>query len=168
MATAQQPARKGARSRRVVLAALLAVAVVVAVWLSNCIPGFGLGSGSSGNGEAEGDGERADAAKPEPEPSKSEPSKPEPAKPEPPKPDKAEPPPLGSTGTTLTVAIGVNGCAVAGSEPIDCAKMCERTDLFTGIDDAVLEVAGASHGSVVAMLDCLKAKGIDKVAVRRE
>jgi hypothetical protein len=172
MAGPKQPAKTGSRGRTTVIAALLAVAVVVAVWLSNCIPGFGIGSsGDSEDAAKGGDAERADAAKREPvESTKSAPEKPEPKKPEPetPEPETPEPPKLGSAGTTLTVKIDVAGCAVAGSEPIECSKMCERTELFAGIDDAVLEVAGASHGSVVEMLDCLKAKGIDKVAVRRE
>ncbi len=166
MAAPKQPAQTGGRGRKAVLAAFVAVVAVVAVWLSNCIPGFGLGT--SGEGQ-DGEGERAEPAKSEP--AKTEPAKPEPAKPEPPpttEPRPVEPPPLASAGTTLTVAIGVNGCSVAGSEPIECSKMCERTDLYTGIDDAVLEVTGASQGSVVAMLDCLKTKGIDKVAIRRE
>jgi hypothetical protein len=151
-----------------VVAALIAVIVVVAVWLSNCIPGFGLGSsGRDGEGSRDGDADKAEAAKREPD--KTEPAKPEPppAKPEP-QPAKPEPPPLGAAGKTLNVKIDVAGCAIAGGESVDCSKVCERADLFEGMDDAVLEVSGASHGSVVAMMDCLKAKGIDKVAIRRE
>jgi hypothetical protein len=157
-----------------VLAALLAVIAVVAVWLSNCIPGFGLGSSGSGTNTAnEGDADKPEAAKSEAdksEPAKTEPAKPEPAKPEPvrPEPARPEPPPVGGTGNTLNVKIDVAGCAVGGAAPVDCSKLCERSELFEGMDDAVLEVDGASHGSVLAMTDCLKAKGIDKVAIRRE
>lgn len=149
-----------------VLVALLAVIAVIAVWLSNCIPGFGIGS--SGGGERGND--KADAAKSESD--KPEPAKPEPAtpdKPEPATPEPVKPPLLGAgTGKTLNVKIDVLGCSIAGAEPVDCSKICERTELFEGMDDAVLEVDEASHGSVIAMTDCLKAKGIDKVAIRRE
>jgi hypothetical protein len=160
MPDSKQAARKGTSGRRMtVIAALLAVIVVVAVWLSNCIPGFGLGSsGRGGADETDADADKAGPAKPEP-------AKPEPAKPEPAKPELAKPEPAGKT---LSVTIDVAGCSVAGSEPAECSKLCERAELFAGIDDAVLDVAGASHGSVVEMLDCLKAKGIDKVAIRRE
>ena len=173
MPAPQQPARTGARSRWIVLAALAALIFVVAMWLSNCIPGFGRGSSGAG----EGDSKAADAKQAEPaksEPTKTEPAKPEPAKPEPPKPELELPeppdpePPDPEGGARLTVTIDVGGCSVPGSEPVECSKMCERVELFTNIDDAVLEVAGASHGSVVAMIDCLKSKGIDKVAIRRE
>jgi hypothetical protein len=158
MADSKPPARKATSRRTAVLAALLAVVAIVAVWLSDCIPGFGLGS----SGEA-GEGTDADAAKPEP--AKPEPAtKPE-AKPEAAKP---EPPAGGTAGKTLNVKIDVAGCAVAGAEPVDCSTVCERSELFEGMDDAVLDVDGASHGSVLEMTDCLKAKGIDKVAIRRE
>lgn len=166
MADSKQPARKATGGRTTVLAALLAVIAVVAVWLSDCIPGFGLGSSGSGDGEkTDADADKAEAAKSES--AKPEPAKPEPAKPEPAKPEQ-QPPPLGATGKTLNVKIDVAGCAVAGAEPVECSKVCERSELFEGMDDAVLDVAGASHGSVIEMTDCLKAKGIDKVAIRRE
>jgi hypothetical protein len=169
MADSKPPARKGSSRRTTVLAALLAVITVVAVWLSNCIPGFGIGSSGSGEGEgSKDDADKAEPAKSEsdkPEPAKPEPAKPEPAKPEPAKP---EPPPLGAAGKTLNVKIDVAGCSVGGATPVECSKVCERTELFEGMDDAVLEVAGASHGSVLEMTDCLKAQGIDKVAIRRE
>jgi hypothetical protein len=170
MAASKQPPPKAKSSgRTTVLAALVAVIVVVAVWLSNCIPGFGMGSSDRGDGEGEADGQ-PEAAKPESDKAdsaKSEPDKPEPAKPDPAQPDLA-PPQLGAAGKTLNVKIDVAGCAVAGSEPVECSKVCERAELFEGMDDAVLEVSGASHGSVVEMVDCLKAMGIDKVAIRRE
>jgi hypothetical protein len=169
MDDSKQSARKARGRRMTVLAALLAVIAVVAVWLSNCIPGFGLGSSGSGTNTAnEGDADKPEAAKSEADKSeadKSEPAKTEPAKTEPVRP---EPPPVGGTGNTLNVKIDVAGCAVGGAAPVDCSKVCERSELFEGMDDAVLEVDGASHGSVLAMTDCLKAKGIDKVAIRRE
>jgi hypothetical protein len=177
MAESKQPARQASSRRMPVLAALLAVIAVVAVWLSNCIPGFGLGSSGSGDGERSNDAaDKAEAAKSEAaptEPDKPEPAKPEPepAKPEPTEPlapaEPTEPPALGS-GKTLIVKIDVAGCAVAGATPVDCSKVCEQAELFEGIDDAVLEVDGASHGSVIQMTDCLKSKGLDKVAIRRE
>jgi hypothetical protein len=160
MPDSKQAARKPTSGRRMtVIAVLLAVIVVVAVWLSNCIPGFGLGS----SGRGDGDDTDVDAGKAGP--AKPEPAKPEPAKPEPPKP---EPPKPAPAGKTLSVTIDVGGCSVAGSAPVECSKLCERSELFEGIDDAVLDVSGASHGSVVEMVECLKAKGIDKVAIRRE
>jgi hypothetical protein len=165
MPDSKQAARKGTSGRRItVIAALLAVIVVVAVWLSNCIPGFGLGSsGRGGDDDTDVDAGKAGPAKPEP--GKTEPAKTETPKPEP---SKLEPPKLGTAGKTLSVTIDVAGCSIAGSEPVECSKICERAELFEGIDDAVLDVAGASHGSVIEMTDCLKAQGIDKVAIRRE
>ena len=151
MPDSKQAARKRMSGRRItVIATLLAVIVVVAVWLSNCIPGFGIGS--SGRGDGDDTGKTA--------PAKTEPAKTEPAKTEPPKPEPA--------GKTLNVTIGVAGCSVAGSEPVECSKICERAELFEGIDDAVLDVAEASHGSVIEMTDCLKVRGIDKLAIRRD
>lgn len=165
MADSKQPARTASRGRMVGLVALLAVIAVVAVWLANCIPGFGMGSSGDGDGKAGTDAPKAEKADAE----KAEPAKPEP---EQPKPEKLDPPQVGEPkpegGGTLTVNIGAAGCYLVDTKVMDCAKMCEQAELFEGIDDAVLEVDGASHGSVVAMLDCLKAKGIDKVAVRRE
>lgn len=164
MADSKPPARNGSSRRTTVLAALLAVITVVAVWLSNCIPGFGIGSSGSGDDDASkgtDDAAKTDKA----EPAKSEADKPEADKPEP---DKPEPPPLGAAGKTLNVKIDPAGCAVGGAAPVECSKVCERTELFEGMDDAVLDVAGASHGSVIEMTDCLKARGIDKVAIRRE
>lgn len=163
MADAKQPARKGTSRRMPVLAALFAVIAVVAMWLSDCIPGFGIGSSGSGDGQpTDADADKAEAAKSEPDASPPPPDKPRPDEPAP-----AEPPPL-AAGKTLNVKIDVAGCAVGAAEPIDCSKVCERSELFEGMDAAVLEVAGASHGSVIEMTDCLKAKGIDKVAIRRE
>jgi hypothetical protein len=172
MPDSKQAARKPTSGRNMtVIAVLLAVIVVVAAWLSNCIPGFGLGSSGRGD-DTDVDAGKAGPAKPEPakpeEPAKAEPPKPEPAKPEPPKPEPLGAEPPKPADKTLSVTIDVGGCSVAGSERVECSKLCERTELFEGIDDAVLDVAGASHGSVVEMVDCLKAKGIDKVAIRRE
>jgi hypothetical protein len=141
-----KPKPKGSGKRTTVLAALLAIVGLVAMWLSDCIPGFGVGSDA---GDSEGEAEPAEAAEPEA------------AKPEQPEPE--QPP-----AKTLEVVISVHGCSVAGGEPLECEAMCEQAELFEGIDDAVLEVDGASHGSVVAVTDCLKSKGIDKVAIRRE
>ncbi len=162
MADSKLPARKGSSRRTTVLAALLAVITVVALWLSNCIPGFGIGSSGSGDDDAsKGTDDAAKSDKTDKaEPARSEADKPEPAK--------SEPPPLGAAGKTLNVKIDPAGCAVGGAAPVECSKVCERTELFEGMDDAVLEVAGASHGSVLEMTDCLKARGIDKVAIRRE
>jgi hypothetical protein len=172
MADSKPPARKGSGRRTTVLAALLAVITVVAVWLSNCIPGFGIGSSGSGDDDAsKGTDDAAATDKSDKaEPAKSEADKPEPASPDPASPDpaKPEPPPLGAAGKTLNVKIDPAGCAVGGAAPVECSKVCERTELFEGMDDAVLDVAGASHGSVIEMTDCLKARGIDKVAIRRE
>ena len=140
--------------RTTALLALLAVVVVLALWLSNCIPGFGFG----GAGDAEGDAQRDEAA---------EPATPEP-KPEPE--PKVEPPPVAepAPNKTLTVKIGLHGCSINDEPPVECAKLCERAELFEGIDDAVLDTdSDASHASVVAMTDCLKSKGIDKLAIRR-
>ena len=151
--------KKGGGARTTAFTALLAVVAVIAAWLSNCIPGFGIGSSGDAEGEAEkAEAEKAVEAEAEPEP------EPEPAKPEAKEDEQAGE----AAGKTLTVTIDVRGCALAEAEPSECASMCEREELFEGIDDAILDVKQASHESVVAMTDCLKTKGIDKIAIRRE
>lgn len=155
MANKQEPKRKrGGGGRTTVLAALLAVVALVAIWLSDCIAGFGIGS----SGDAEGEAEQAEPAEPaQPEPEKVAPPEPEP-----------EPEPAAAANKTLKVTIDVHGCSIDGAAPSDCASVCERAELFEGVDDAILDVKEASHGSVIAMTDCLKSKGIDKVAIHRE
>ena len=139
------------------LAALLAVVAAVAIWLSNCIPGFGVGS----SGDAEGEAEQAKQAE------EAEPAQPEPEPVTPPEPQ-PQPEAAAAANKTLHVTIDVQGCSVGGAAPSDCAKICEQSELFEGVDDAILDVKEASHGSVIAMTDCLKSKGIDKVAIHRE
>jgi hypothetical protein len=153
MAKNQEPKRKrGGGGRTTVLAALLAVVALVAIWLSDCIPGFGTGS----SGDAEGEAEQVEKAEPaQPEPEKV-------AEPEP------VPEPEPAANKTLMITIDVRGCSIDGAAPSDCASVCERAELFAGVDDAILQVEEASHGSVTAMVDCLKSKGIDKVAINRE
>lgn len=152
-------ASKGGGARKTALTGLLAVVAVVAAWLSNCIPGFGIGS----SGDAEGEAENSEPAEPAVEAE---------AKPEPPEveveveAENSEPPE--PAGKTLTVTIDAHGCAVGEAAPGECAAMCEQGERFEGVDDAILDVKQASHESVVTMTDCLKSKGIDKIAIRRE
>jgi hypothetical protein len=147
------------RSRRTtVLLALLAVIVVLAIWLSNCIPGFGFGGAGEADGEASEQTAEGEA--------KTPPS--EPAKPAEPPPTPTPEPAAAPVSKTLLVRIDVRGCSIADAPPSECASLCERAELFENIDDAIVQVDGASQASVVAMLDCLKSKQIDKVAIRRE
>ncbi|KIG17492.1 hypothetical protein DB30_03193 [Enhygromyxa salina] len=155
MAEKQERKRKGSGGRTTVLGALLAVVTLVALWLSDCIPGFGIGS----SGDAEGDADQAEPAQPA-EPEQVTPPEPEP-EPEPPAPESA-------ANKTLKITIDVHGCSIDGAPASDCASVCERGELFEGVDDAILDVKEASHGSVIAMTDCLKSKGIEKVAINRE
>ncbi|PRQ09181.1 hypothetical protein [Enhygromyxa salina] len=150
MADKQERKRKGSGGRTTVLGALLAVVALVALWLSDCIPGFGIGS----SGDAEGDAEQAEPV--------------EQAEQAPPVPEPVPPEPKQAVDKTLKVTIDVHGCSIDGAPAADCASVCERGELFEGVDDAILDVKEASHGSVIAMTDCLKSKGIEKVAINRE
>ena len=159
MADDKDRKKKKGSARTTALAGLLAVVAVIAAWLSNCIPGFGIGSSGDAEGEAEAEPAVEAEAKEEPKP----------AEPEVKEDDKDDDKAGEAAGTTLTVTIDVHGCSVGGAEAFECASLCEKAELFEGVDDAILDANGdASHESVIAVTDCLKSKGIDKVAIRRE
>ena len=160
MADDKDRKKKKGSARTTALAGLLAVVAVIAAWLSNCIPGFGIGSSGDAEGEAE--------AEPAVEAEAKEDAK-EPEVKEDDKEDKEDDKAGEAAGTTLSVTIDVHGCSVGGAEAFECASLCEKAELFEGVDDAILDANGdASHESVIAVTDCLKSKGIDKVAIRRE
>ena len=159
MADDKDRKKKKGSARTTALAGLLAVVAVIAAWLSNCIPGFGVGSSGDAEGEAEAEPAVEAEAKEEPKP----------AEPEVKEDDKDDDKAGEAAGTTLSVTIDVHGCSVGGAEAFECASLCEKAELFEGVDDAILDANGdASHESVVAVTDCLKSKNIDKVAIRRE
>jgi hypothetical protein len=152
---ASKPKRSG---RTTALAGLLALVGVLAVWLSDCIPGFGIGSRSDGDGEAERAVESEQA-----EPVEAEPEPPEPAEGG----QAAEGQPSVRKPVPMKLTIDARGCIVEGGEPIDCAAMCDRDELFEGIDSVIIDATNGPHGVVMDVLDCLKTKKLS-VALNRK
>lgn len=142
----EKSARGGMGARTGLLAALLAVVAAVAVWLSDCVPGFGIGGG-----EGEGEGtEKIDETKP---PTKAEtPSKP--AAPEP---------------TITRIEVGIAGCALADETAIPCADLCKRiaADELAGTSKLIIAAKQGSHADVTTLLDCVNAKKLP-VAMQRD
>lgn len=150
---ANKPKRSG---RTTALAGLLAVVAVIAAWLSNCIPGFGIGGG-------EGEGEADKAAE-------SEPAKPAEAEPEtePTKQGEGGQAGLGATREPLplNLTIDARGCIFGDGQPIECEAACERDELFEGVDSVIIDAKNAPQSTVMDVLDCLKAKKL-KVSIER-
>jgi hypothetical protein len=156
MADQDKPKPKPKRSgRTTALAGLLAVVAVIAAWLSNCIPGFGIGS-ESGDGEAEQaqESEPARPAEPEPEP------EPEPAEPSETEPEVRKPMPIKLT-------IDARGCSIDGGESIDCKALCDDPKRFEGRDAVIIDAKDGPHAAVVDALDCLKTHDLS-VSINRE
>jgi hypothetical protein len=149
---ANKPKRTG---RTTVLAGLLAIVAVVAAYLSDCIPGFGLGS-RSGDGE----GEQAEPADAKPaEPADAKPAEDEQA---------VEPAPIPERKPMpLKLTIDARGCAFADGQPIDCATLCDRPELFEGADSVIIDATNGPHGVVVDVLDCLKSLDLS-VSIKRK
>jgi hypothetical protein len=154
----QKPASKPKRSgRTTALAGLLAVVAVIAAWLSNCIPGFGIGGGE-GEGEADkaAESEQAKPAEAEPEPSKQgEAGK------------SAEG--LGSARKPVPLKLTIDArstCTFADGQAIDCDTVCDRDELFEGADSVIIDAKNAPQAVVVDVLDCLKAKKL-AVSIQR-
>src|SRR5690606_3772748 len=143
--------------RTTVLAALLALVAAVALWLSDCIPGFGLGSGTK-EGEA-GESEKSEKSE------KSEQATP--AEPEPPAEDEPEQQPSVRKPMPMKLTVDARGCSVNGGDPIDCATLCDDAELFEGVGSVVIDAKRGPHGVVVEILDCLKSKNLS-VAISRE
>jgi hypothetical protein len=148
-----QPKRGGART--LVFGGLLAIVALVALWLSNCIPGFGIGSRGEGEGGEKGGGEKADADKAKPAEPESEPEKT--AEPEQPKTPEQ---PIVRKPMPMKLTVDPAGCSVNGGDPFDCATLCDQAELFEGIDTAIVDAKNGSHGVVVEVLDCLKSKDL--------
>ncbi len=155
MAHDDKRAPKAKRSgRSTILAGLLAIVALIAVWLSDCIPGFGIGSGTK-----DGEGEQA-------EQDEAEPAKP--AEPEPPEPEPAKPAqPVVSKPMPMKLTIDARGCMIDGGEPIDCKTLCDDAKRFEGIDAVTIDAKNGPHGAVVDALDCLDSKDL-AVAITRE
>jgi hypothetical protein len=148
---AGKPKRGGARTA--MLGGLLAIIAVIAAWLSNCIPGFGIGSGT---GEGEGDDARTEPAqRAEPE-SETEKKTEQPANTEQPKPEQ----PSVTKPMPIKLTVDPRGCSVDGDEPIDCATLCDQSELFEGRDTVIIDAKNGPHGVVVDVLDCLKSKDL--------
>jgi hypothetical protein len=149
---------KGKRARSTALTGLLAVVALVAIWLSDCIPGFGIGAGSK-----DGEGEQVDS----PEPAQpAEPAEPaaEPAEP-------SEPAPTLGEGerklAPMQLTIDARGCSIAGGDPLDCASLCEDEARFADVDTVIIDAEHGPQAAVEAALECAKAKGLS-VKLTRE
>ncbi|GEM_PF-2471440 len=143
--------RGGARTT--VLAALLAVVAVVAVWLSDCIPGIGIGAGSDADGTAKAE----DNAEPEAAEKTAENT---------PTPE----PPL---TITASLRVDVTGCTlVVGDGPpssaLVCADLCNEDDPFAGASELVIDAKQGPAGWVIEAIDCAKQEGIETIAIERE
>src|SRR5690606_22397761 len=123
-------AKRGGRST--VVAGLLAIVALVAVWLSDCIPGFGIGSGvKDGEGEPAEETEPAKPAEPEPEPAAEPDEQPVERKPMP-----------------MKLTVDVRGCMIDGGEPIDCKTLCDDPKRFEGIDSVIIDAKDGPYQSV--------------------
>jgi len=120
-----------------VLAGLLAIVGLVAIWLSDCIPGFGLGSEGVADGQVRG--ELA-------EPAEREPAEPEPAEPE------------SERKLPMKLTIDARGCLVDGGQPQDCAALCDQDELFAGLDTVKIDAKNGPHETVSQVEACLRAK----------
>ncbi|MFV8749475.1 hypothetical protein ACNOYE_02860 [Nannocystaceae bacterium ST9] len=143
-----KPKPRGMGVRGGLLAVLLAVVAALAIWLSDCVPGFGIG----GEGEGEGAGQPASDEKPKAEPAEAEVAPASPA---------GEPAP--------TIEIGVLGCSLADEPVQPCAELCKRIEKgeLEGRASAILKSEQGSHADVTAVIDCLKAAGITKLAIEK-
>ena len=146
--TKSKPKPKRKRGRTTALTGLLAVVALVAMWLSDCIPGFGIGAGTK---EGEGEAEPTEPAKPaEPEPT------PEPA---------ATPDPVRKP-MPMKLTIDARGCSIAGDDPIDCASLCEDEARFAQVDTVIVDAKDGPQAAVEAALECAKTKDLSVKLVR--
>ncbi len=144
-----KPAKKrgGMGARTGLLGLLLAAIGALALWLSNCVPGFGIGG-------AEGEGDAASSSKAE----SSTPTKT----------DEAAPPSAASS--TPVIAVGVYGCKLNDEVAQPCADLCKRAEQgeFAGVTAAKVASTQGSHADVTAVIDCLKAAGVSKLAIEKD
>lgn len=151
MADANKQKRKSKGGLRTkLLAVLLGVVALAAIWLSDCIPGFGLGS----QGTDEGQASSAEVVEP------AVPAEPE-SEVEPVEPAAARKP------MPMKLTIDARGCLVNGGEPQDCEGLCEQDELFTKVDAVTIDAKQGPHGTVVKVLDCLKTKDLAVSITRR-
>jgi hypothetical protein len=141
--------RGGAGVRTGLFAGLLAAVAALAVWLSDCVPGFGIGGG-----EGEGEGQA---------PATDKPDKPEKAEP----PAKTEAAPLPAKPAPPNIEIGVSGCKLDEGPTQTCAELCKRAEQgeFAGVESIMLQSEQGSQADVTLVLDCLKAAGVTKLAI---
>ena len=137
------------------LAGLLAVVALVALWLSDCIPGFGVGAGTK---DSEGEAAKQDA-KPEVQTEAPKPVEQPPAKVEP---EVAAPKP-----TPMKVTVDARGCMVNGADPIDCETVCDQAELFDNVDTVLIDATDGPQGFVDEVLTCVEAKHL-AVKITRE
>ncbi|MCA9697925.1 MAG: hypothetical protein KC431_10410 [Myxococcales bacterium] len=143
--------RKKRGGRASLLVGLLAIVALLAVLLEDCFPGLGLGAGEDAPGEAPTQAEEP-----------AEPAAPEAVEP-------AEP----AAPKAATVVVDIRGCTITvgegpPAESVDCSKLCEAEDPFAGVEQLTIDAKQGPHDAVVALLDCAKQKGIDKLAIERE
>ena len=148
---AKEQRKKSRGGRASLLVGLLAIVALLAVLLEDCFPGLGLGAGEDAPGEAPTQAEEP-----------AEPAVPEAVEP-------AEP----AAPKAATVVVDIRGCTITvgegpPAESVDCSKLCEAEDPFAGVEQLTIDAKQGPHEAVVALLDCAKQKGIDKLAIERE
>jgi len=166
--------KKKGGGRTTALAGLLAVVAVIAAWLSNCIPGFGIGADGSADGDKSEQAEPAtkdDEAKQAEDQTEVEPD----AKDSEAKAGEGQggdaqgdAPSVAATGPHV-IKVDARGCFTADEpEPKDCAELCAQDELGNDGRPINIDPTDAPHAMVVELLDCLKKRGDVEVAVVRE
>jgi hypothetical protein len=138
--------KRGSGVRTGLIGVLLAAVAALAIWLSDCVPGFGIGGG-----EGEGEGQApAKTDKPDTTPPAKTEAAPLPAKPAPP-----------------SIEIGVGGCKLGDGPTQTCAELCKRAEQgeFAGVESVTLHGEQGSQADVTQVIDCLKAAGVTKLAI---
>lgn len=157
MNAAKDDKKRGGKGRTTVLGGLLLLVALIAAYLSDCIPGLGVGTGQDAPGEQ--------AAVDDPEDEAEETT---------PEPKFDVPPPEPEAPTKATMLVDGRGCQLQleGAEPgefVECATLCEAEAPFgEATVELTVDARQGPHDDVVAVVDCAKAKGVDKVAIQRE
>ena len=140
------------------LAGILSLVSLVALWLSDCIPGLGVGSKGEGEAEAEAEAEHEKAQPAEPEPETDTRVEPETAPPAKAAPDRAP--------RQLRVIVDARGCIIGDAEPRECASSCEDEALFEGVEEVLIDAKEGPHDKTIAVIDCAKQRELPQAIER--